>query len=166
MLIRNKFVFLRYICYTMLEELSKKDALWREIAFKICKDKYLADEITQEMYMRFLRNPKESVNDYYVALVIKSVYLNMIKTDKHISINDFHYIEDKQMDFEPNDEEEKVLELIEDLTWTQKELLSEIYDRSYREIQDIYNINYGYIYKQVKNAKEEVWQKLKRKQKK
>ena len=144
----------------MLEELSKKDALWREIAYKICRDRSISDEVTQEMYMRFLRNPKESVNDYYVALVIKSVYLNMLKTDKHISINEFHYIEDKQTDFEPNDEEYNILELIDGLSWTQKELLSEVYDRSYREIQDIYNINYGYIYKQVKNAKDEIFKKL------
>jgi DNA-directed RNA polymerase specialized sigma24 family protein len=144
----------------MLQELSKKDKLWRNIAFNICKNKFLADEIVQEMYLRFHRNPKDEVNDYYVALVLKSVYLNMLKEKTNASINSFHYIEDNSNDFEPNDKEQAILDEIENLTWTQKELLAEVYDRSYREIESIYNINYGYSYLQVKKAKDKVWQKL------
>jgi len=144
----------------MLQELSKKDKLWRNIAFNICKNNFLADEIVQEMYLRFHRNPKDEVNDYYVALVLKSVYLNMLKEKTNASINSFHYIEDKSNDFEPNDKEQAILDEIENLTWTQKELLAEVYDRSYREIESIYNINYGYSYLQVKKAKDKVWQKL------
>jgi DNA-directed RNA polymerase specialized sigma24 family protein len=144
----------------MLQELSKKDKLWRNIAFNICKNKFLADEIVQEMYLRFHRNPKDEVNDYYVALVLKSVYLNMLKEKTNASINSFHYIEDTNIDFEPNDKEQAILDEIDNLTWTQKELLAEVYDRSYREIESIYNINYGYSYLQVKKAKEKVWQKL------
>ena len=144
----------------MLQELSKKDKLWRNIAFNICKNKFLADEIVQEMYLRFHRNPKDEVNDYYVALVIKSVYLNMLKEKTNASINSFHYIEDTNIDFEPNDKEQAILDEIDNLTWTQKELLAEVYDRSYREIESIYNINYGYSYLQIKKAKEKVWQRL------
>jgi len=144
----------------MLQELSKKDKLWRNIAFNICKNKFLADEIVQEMYLRFHRNPKDEVNDYYVALVLKSVYLNMLKEKTNASINSFHYIEDTNIDFEPNDKEQAILDEIDNLTWTQKELLAEVYDRSYREIESIYNINYGYSYLQVKKAKEKVWQRL------
>ena len=144
----------------MLQELSKKDKLWRNIAFNICKNKFLADEIVQEMYLRFHRNPKDEVNDYYVALVLKSVYLNMLKEKTNASINSFHYIEDTNIDFEPNDKEQAILDEIDNLTWTQKELLAEVYDRSYREIESIYNINYGYSYLQIKKAKEKVWQKL------
>jgi DNA-directed RNA polymerase specialized sigma24 family protein len=144
----------------MLQELSKKDKLWRNIAFNICKNKFLADEIVQEMYLRFHRNPKDEVNDYYVALVLKSVYLNMLKEKTNASINSFHYIEDTNIDFEPNDKEQAILDEIDNLTWTQKELLAEVYDRSYREIESIYNINYGYSYLQIKKAKEKVWQNL------
>ena len=144
----------------MLQELSKKDKLWRNIAFNICKNKFLADEIVQEMYLRFHRNPKDEVNDYYVALVLKSVYLNMLKEKTNASINIFHYIEDTNIDFEPNDKEQAILDEIDNLTWTQKELLAEVYDRSYREIESIYNINYGYSYLQIKKAKEKVWQRL------
>lgn len=146
----------------MLKELSKKDKLWRTIAYNICKNKFLADEIVQEMYLRFHRNPKDKVNDYYVALVLKSLYLNMLKERTNTSLNDFHYIEDKNTEFQPNDEEQAVLDEIGKLSWTQKELLAEIYDRSYRDIESIYNINYGYLFLQVKKAKEKVWQNLKK----
>jgi hypothetical protein len=84
----------------------------------------------------------------------------MLKEKTNASINSFHYIEDKNIDFEPNDKEQAILDEIDNLTWTQKELLAEVYDRSYREIESIYNINYGYSYLQVKKAKEKVWQKL------
>ena len=37
----------------MIEQLSLNDSLWRKTAFTICKDKDTADEIVQEMYLRF-----------------------------------------------------------------------------------------------------------------
>ena len=39
----------------MIEQLSLNDSLWRKTAFTICKDKDTADEIVQEMYLRFER---------------------------------------------------------------------------------------------------------------
>ena len=36
----------------ILAELAKKDAQWRKMAFQICKDKDLADELVQEMYLK------------------------------------------------------------------------------------------------------------------
>jgi DNA-directed RNA polymerase specialized sigma24 family protein len=44
----------------VLEELSKKDEYWRQIAFKICKDKYLADDLVNEMYLKLYNNEKAS----------------------------------------------------------------------------------------------------------
>lgn len=137
----------------MLNDLAKKDKLWRQIAFNICGCKMQSDDIVQEMYLRFYRNPKETVNDYYVALVIKSVYLNSLTKTKNVSIENLHYLEDKTNDFEVNDNEKDLLESINELSWVQKELLAESFDRSYREIERVYNINYGYAYQQVKKAK-------------
>lgn len=140
----------------MLKELSKKDKLWRKIAYNMCNDKMLADDVVQEMYLRFHRNPKEKVNDYYVALVIKSIFFNYLKEKKNVSLNDFYYIEDKQKAFEPTDEEYEILLRAKDVSWTQQELLKECYDRSYRQIEETYNINYGYIYRKVKEAREQI----------
>jgi DNA-directed RNA polymerase specialized sigma24 family protein len=145
----------------MLEKLCKKDKLWRAIAYNICQDSMLADDIVQEMYLRFDRNPKDKVNDYYVALVLRSVYLNMLKANKEVSLTKFHYLEDTDNKFEPSDEEYEILLRAGDLTWVQQELLKEVYDRSYREIEKTYNINYGYVYKKVKEAREQILNNIK-----
>ncbi len=42
----------------ILESLSKKDKYWRQIAFNICKDKSLADDLVQEMYLRRYENDR------------------------------------------------------------------------------------------------------------
>jgi len=143
----------------MLEELSKQDALWREIAFKICKDKNTADEIVQEMYLRFYRNPKDKFNVSFITFALKSVFLNSLKQKKDVALDKFYYLEDKKSNFEPNDEELNILIRAESITWSQKELLQEVYDRSYREIESIYNINYGYVYRKVKEAREQILSK-------
>lgn len=143
----------------MLEELSKKDKLWRRIAFAICKNRQLADDIVQEMYLRFHRNPKDSATDFYVVLVIKSVFKNYLVTLKETSELNI-YIESNESFFEPNDEEQEILDRFEALDcWRQKELLMESYDRSLREINKTYPlINYGYAYRQIKEAREQILQ--------
>ena len=62
----------------MLHQLAKKDSKWREIALKICKDKMLADDIVQEMYLK-LANNKKQINDFYVIIVIRNLFIDEIK---------------------------------------------------------------------------------------
>jgi len=140
----------------MLEELSKKDKLWRKIAFSICKDRMLADDIVQEMYLRFHRNPKEKATNSYVAFVISSVYFNYLKKRKDVSLAEFYYIECHNKPFEPTDEEQKILDKLEAVEWWKLELIDESYDRSYREIGRIYNINYGFVSKAIINATKDI----------
>lgn len=141
----------------MLEQLSKQDKKWRQIAYFITKDKALSDDVVQEMYLRVHRNPKEKLTEYYVIQLLKSVFLNYLKTKKEeSSISNLYYIECKERIFEPSDEEQELLNKYNGLKcWQQQELLAESYDRSYREIQEHYPlINYGYAYRQVKQARE------------
>ena len=140
----------------MLEELAKNDKLWRKHAYRFCKCKHLADEIVQDMYLRFHRNPKDNITEYYVVLVIKSVWMNHIKTKKReVSTEQLYYIESKESTFEADDEQQMILDNYKKLDWYQKELLAEIYDRSLREIEAIYPfINYAFAYRQIKEAKQ------------
>ena len=140
----------------MLEELAKKDSLWRTIAFNICKDRMLADDIVQEMYLRFNRNPKEYATDGYVAFVISSVYLNYLKKLNDISLSEFYYLECHDKPFEPTDKQQEILDKLEDIEWWKLELIDESYDRSYREIAKVLNVNYGFIYRSITNATKEI----------
>jgi len=142
----------------MLEALAQKDKLWRQIALGICKDTQLADDMVQEMYLRVYRNPKETMTDFYITLLLKSLFLNYIRDKKEeMSINNLYYLECKNRQFEPNDEEQMILERFDKLDWRQQELIAESYDRSLREIEVIYPmINYGYAYRQIKEAREKI----------
>jgi len=53
----------------MLEELCKRDKDWRRMAFHICKSKDIADDIVQDMYIKF-SNYNKSLNEYYVFFAL------------------------------------------------------------------------------------------------
>ena len=75
----------------MLEELAKKDAQWRKMAFQICKDKDLADELVQEMYLKLYQNTN-LIKDGYIYTVLRNLFYDYAKQQKDIII-DFSNIE-------------------------------------------------------------------------
>ena len=158
---------------SILEELSKKDKEWRKAAYLICKDKMLADDLVQEMYLRLMNRTKW--NDYFVYITLRNIFLDRLRKQKDtgattlrikdrgnandtaVSLEEFHYLEDRTEVFEPDDEEQKVLDAFDELDWVQKELLLERANgMSLRDIQKRYNINYGYTYRETTKAKEEI----------
>lgn len=65
----------------MLEQLAKRDKDWRKMAYQICGDKNTADDLVQDMYLKFANYDKE-LNDYYIFFAIRSIYLDSIKKRK------------------------------------------------------------------------------------
>jgi len=65
----------------MLEQLAKRDKDWRRMALQICGDKMTADDLVQDMYLKFADYDKE-LNDYYVFFAIRSIFLDSIKKRK------------------------------------------------------------------------------------
>ncbi len=138
----------------MLSELAKKDVYWRWIAFKICDDKFLADDLVQEMYLRRYENDRgQEWNDYYIVCTIRSIYLNYKKTNKLIPKAKIQGGLTDEI-FEPTDYERELLDRVMKLDFKRRELLELNYDYSLRQIQDNFNINYGYIYKLTKQARQ------------
>lgn len=141
----------------MLEKLAEKDQLWREIAFKICRDRNLADDLVNEMYLRRYENDRgQELTDYYIICTIQSIYLNNKKTNKLIPVEEIRtdkYINGR---FEPNDYESNILEKAKKLPYYKRELLELNYDYSLREIQKEFNINYGYVHKAIQEARKEI----------
>ncbi len=139
----------------MLHNLSKKDKYWREIAFKISGCKSLADDLVQEMYLRRYENDRgQQWTDYYIICTIRSIFLNQKKTNKLILVDKLFVNSLSEKDFELSDEEYEIMERFKKLPHVQRELLELSYDYSLRQIQDKFNINYGYVYKLVKQARE------------
>ena len=99
----------------MIYELAKKDAQWRKMSYQICKDKDLADELTQEMYLK-LQNKIKPLSDGYIFVTLRSLFYDYLKNN-NILIDDFSK-------FEVIDEEYiegiDYTELSKDLTWYER----------------------------------------------
>lgn len=140
----------------MIEELSKKDALWRKVALNICKDKQLADDLVQEMYLK-LHDCKKQINDFYVVIVLRNLFLDTIKQKnkrKQVDIDSFYDLEANTSTFEMDDEETKI---VNEMYWLAKGYFELSYDMSLREMAKELNTNYMYIYRTMINANKQ-WQ--------
>jgi DNA-directed RNA polymerase specialized sigma24 family protein len=100
----------------MLKELAKKDAQWRKMAFQICKDKDLADELVQEMYLKLYQNTN-LIKEGYIYTVLRNLFYDYTKQQKDIIV-DFSNIEilDDGDYIEPIDYKA----LIKGLTWYER----------------------------------------------
>jgi DNA-directed RNA polymerase specialized sigma24 family protein len=100
----------------ILAELAKKDAQWRKMAFQICKDKDLADELVQEMYLK-LYNNTNLIKEGYIYTVLRNLFYDYTKQQKDVIV-DFSNIEilDDGDYIEPIDYKA----LIKGLTWYER----------------------------------------------
>jgi len=99
----------------MINELAKKDSQWRKMSYQICKDRDLADELVQEMYIK-LSNKVKPLSDGYIFVTLRSLFYDSLKnTDiliddfSKFELEDFEYIEG--IDY---------IELTKDLTWYER----------------------------------------------
>lgn len=137
----------------MIEILAKKDAYWRKIALNICKDKELADDLVQDMYIKLI-DCKKQINDFYVVIVIRNLFLDHIKQTKkrgHVNLDDFYTLESQNNTFEIDDEQK---EIIDNMYWVAKGYFELSQDMSLREMAKELNTNYVYIHRVMKKAKE------------
>ena len=132
----------------MLELLAKKDNYWRQIAYKICKDKYLADDIVNDMYLKLADNEKAK-NDFYVVIVIRNLFIDTTKERKYITIDD-NFTKEVNSNYELDDNE---LQLIDSLEWWERDLIELSHDYSLRELGKKLNINYAFIHRTIKRVR-------------
>jgi DNA-directed RNA polymerase specialized sigma24 family protein len=146
---------------SLLDDVSKKDKYWRELALVICKDKNLADDIVQDMYIKLSKINKSEVNDGYVFFTIKTLFLDHCRkqTKNYKFVNDLSsaLIIDKSKEFEPDDYEYELLLRYYGLDWKQQELIQLNYDLSLREIEELHPmINYGYAHRLIITGLKEI----------
>lgn len=133
----------------MLEELAKEDKYFRGIAFNICKDKSMADDLVQEMYLKISGISRE-IKDlkWYAVIVIRNLFYDQSKKPSNTDLSRVNLMHPEK--YEPDDKEKKVLDR---LTWLERELLEESCDKSLREIEKEYNINYAFTHRIIKNVR-------------
>ena len=148
----------------MLEELAKRDKDWRKMAFHICKSHDTADDIVQDMYLKFA-NYDKNVNDFYIYFAIKSIWLDKLKDKKTKTvelIDNFNIFEDTY-DFELDEIKEITLKKVKQLPFFERELLKvTTQEMSQRELSRQTGINLLVIQKTVKKTKEQLWEDVKK----
>ncbi len=133
----------------MLEELCKKDDYWRKVAYRICKDRMIADDLVQEMYIKVYSLDKAKVlNEWYITIIIRNIYIDNYNEDKNLKpLNEFD--EPINVDFfEFNHKTKKQVkeeQVVNNLTWWQKEVITMTHDKSFHEIQRETNLNYQFV---------------------
>jgi len=135
----------------MLEQLAKKDTYWRKIALKICNNKMLADDLVNDMYLA-LNNCNKEINDFYVIVTIKNLFLQELKNNKSTDLND-NFTSDAT--FELDDQEKKI---VDNVYWVAKEYIEMNETMSVREIGKLLNTNYNFVHHTIKKEKLK-WQK-------
>lgn len=134
----------------MLNELSKKDKLWRDVAFRITNNKDSADELVQEMYIKMKNSTLDitKLNDNYFKISL----VNLFKDSKRgiyktVSIDDhLKPIVTKEDNFSYTDRE---FFMIKKLSEEDKKLLLLSYDKSVRHIAEDFKCSYVTIYRRL-----------------
>lgn len=72
-----------------IEQLSKRDKEWRRIAFSLCTDRMLADDLVQNMYIRIYESGKEwneikDKQEFYVYICLRNLFFNHVKKENKI----------------------------------------------------------------------------------
>ena len=136
----------------MLKQLSIKDAYWRKIAYSICKDKMLADDLVSEMYLK-LCDCKKNINDFYVIVTIKNIFLQDLRNKKTTSIDLYPNITDEdRIDFDDLEQE-----VLDNIYWVAREYIHLNETMSLREIGKQLNTCHVFIHSVIKKEKEK-WQ--------
>jgi DNA-directed RNA polymerase specialized sigma24 family protein len=141
----------------VIETLAQRDSEWRKMSLHICKDKDLADELVQEMYIKSLdfKNVKNITN--YIFFVLKNLYYDSLKS-KDICVDNFNIFaiidEDYQEpanDFYLTEKEFKLL--LKDLTWYERTMYLKSEQYGQRELSRMTGIRLQTIHRVNKNVK-------------
>jgi RNA polymerase sigma factor (sigma-70 family) len=168
----------------ILKELSKRNDEWIKIALSICKDKTLANDLVQEMYLRiekYVKDPErittnDKISSLYIYVTIRNLYFKHQNNKKRkilYEYKDYDSFDDNDVfnndtDSIENDLEllemekahkkimEKILQEISTWHWYDEKLFKLYFftDKSLRTIASETRISLTSIYNSCKNYKE------------
>ena len=147
----------------MLEELSKNNSKWLKMAYNICGDYNYSKDVVQEMYLKIyensLKNPDKVFKDVYVWQVITNIIKDNYKTNNKYKVVDVSILDnlavEEYKEYELDDTDLNLLERFDSLRHLHKECIKHSYDKSLREIETMFGVNYGYVYRtQIQGRKE------------
>ena len=145
----------------MLDELCKRDKDWRRMAFHICKSKELADDIVQDMYIKF-SNYNKVLNEYYVFFALKSIFLDYLRKEKpKVELNE-NLCKFDDYDYDSDKIKELALEKVKELPYFERELLTVTQTISQRQLARETDISFIVINQTIKKTKKQLCQDIKK----
>lgn len=141
-----------------LELISKKDHIWRAYALKLTGDKNTADDLVQDMYLKIYKLEVE-LNDSYIFKALRFIFYDKIKRKEILCFPDHWFFDDtKELEkFEIDDNQKCIIDRFEKLPFHQKQLIIESQNKSLRQIQKEFNINYGFVHRELKKARNKLF---------
>lgn len=148
---------MRKYATNVIELLAKNDANWRKMALHICKDKDLADELVQEMYLKSHTFKSDSPN--YIFFVLKNLHYDYKKSNV-VCIDDFSNFDIQEVEsHEPEDINYD--EAVKSLTWYEKTIFEQSILLGQRKLSRATGIHIQTIHRVNKTVKEKVRCQLK-----
>lgn len=146
----------------MLEQLAKRDKDWRKMAYQICGDRMTADDLVQDMYLKFADYTNE-MNEYYVFFALRSIYINQLKKRKvevvDIEVHNLN-IDDEGYCTETDLLKELILKEVDALPYLEREMLKVTQVISQRELARQSEIPFETINKTIKKTKQQLKEKI------
>lgn len=131
------------------------------MAFHICKSKELADDIVQDMYLKF-SNYKKPLNDYYIFFAIKHIFTDYLRKESiKVELNE-NLCNFDEYDYETDQIKELALEKVKQLPYFEKELLTVTQEISQRQLARETDISFIVINQTIKKTKKQLWEELKK----
>lgn len=131
------------------------------MAFHICKSKDIADDIVQDMYIKF-SNYNKSLNEYYIFFALKSIFLDYLRKEKtKVELNE-NLCNFDEYDYDNDKIKELALLKVNELPYFEKELLTVTQEISQRQLARETDISFIVINQTIKKTKQQLWQDLKK----
>ena len=142
--------------------LTDNDKLWQEMAFNICKDKHLAKDLVQDMYLKLLN--KKNIDAGYVFKTIRNDFYNRCKKKKieipHGDLSYFTEIYDNEQKLENRKELVDFLNGQDYISWFEREVLYITHHYSLRQAQEETGVYYGVLNYHKKKALNKIKENL------
>ena len=147
----------------MLNELSKQDKTWREIAYKICGDKALADDLVNDMYLRMYEQQPDKITNGYVYTVIRNLFIDHTRERSKLVNTDFSNVEILNEEEEQTQQQQPTFEQIAGgLTWYEKTIFVQATLIGQRELARKTDIHIQTIHRVTNTVKNKLWREGKK----
>lgn len=140
----------------MLDELSKQDTTWREIAYKICGDKSLADDLVNDMYLRMYEQQPDKITNGYVYTVIRNLFIDHTRERSKLVNTDFSNVEILNEEIEQQ-QQPSFEQIAGGLTWYEKTIFVQATLVGQRELARKTDIHIQTIHRVTNAVKNKLW---------